>query len=570
MQPERLRYSARNLSEIDTMNGGHEISPAALYRRSQELRRYVGLDEDQVRMASSAWPLIECDLESFVGDFYHEILQHEPARRVFSGPLQVQRLQGSLRRWIIDLFTASHDEAFIARRWAVGLRHVQIGLESVWVSAAMSRLRDQILRSLTTHFPPERADYHEISSAISRLMDLDLAIIQDAYHAESVAKRIAIERDFAEGVIETAQAVVMVVTADGTIVRGNQFLAKRLGWDGAVSVSPQLQDSVVNCLDLVATHQRGCLGEFISRAARGESPAPLETSLRVNGGPSPQMRWHARKYEDPAFPSGAWVLCVGQDITELSDAQSRLVRSERLAAIGQTMAGLAHESRNAFQRSQAALETLGLELEDRPDAVKLVERIQRAHDHLLHLYEEVLQFARPVRLEIRTLQLPALIHQTWDHIRQASSDKDVALEIASGCAAELTADPFALEQVFRNLLENAIQASGPDTVVRISMREVWMGVDRCIEVGVRDFGSGMSDEAIARAFEPFYTTRSRGTGLGLPISRRLVESHGGTLDLHRSSPGITAVVTLPLQARPVEFVDATVSRDLRRPPDSID
>ncbi len=67
------------------------------------------------------------------------------------------------------------------------------------------------------------------------------------------------------------------------------------------------------------------------------------------------------------------VLCVGQDVTELTEAQLRLVRSERLAAIGQTMTGLAHESRNAFQRSQAALETLALELEERPSAAKLVE-----------------------------------------------------------------------------------------------------------------------------------------------------------------------------------------------------
>lgn len=545
------------------MTAGPEISPAALYRRSEELRQYVGLKQGHVRQARAAWPLIEPDLEALVADFYNEILQHEPARRVFSGPEQVQRLQGSLRRWIIDLFTANHDEAFIAQRWAVGLRHVQIGLESVWVSAAMSRLRDQVLRSLASRFPKERDDFYEVSSAIGRLMDLDLAIIQDAYQAESVAKRIGIERDFAEGVIETAQAVVMVVTESGTVVRGNQFLAKRLGWHGAVS--PQAHDPVVNCLDLVADHQRAALGEFISRAAAGQSPEPLETSLLVNGGPLPQMRWHARKYEDPAYPGASWVLCVGQDITELSDAQSRLVQSERLAVIGQTMAGLAHESRNAFQRSQAALETLGLELEDRPEAVKLVERIQRAHDHLLHLYEEVLQFARPVRLEIQTLQLTSLIHQTWDHVRQASSEKQVRLEMDSPLTAELSADPFALEQVFRNLLENAIEASGHDSVITISMQEVWLGVARCIEVHVRDFGSGLSDEAIARVFEPFYTTRSRGTGLGLPIARRLIESHGGTLELRQSQPGITAVVTIPRLARPVEFVDAAASRDLRRP-----
>src|SRR5687768_13717477 len=96
-----------------------ELSPSALYRRSLELRRYVGLDDAQICKASSVWPLIEPDVDLFVADFYNDILQHELARKVFSGPDQVERLQGSLRRWIIDLFTAKHNEAFIARRWAV-------------------------------------------------------------------------------------------------------------------------------------------------------------------------------------------------------------------------------------------------------------------------------------------------------------------------------------------------------------------------------------------------------------------------------------------------------------------
>ena len=547
-----------------------ENSPAELYEKSRELRKYVGLDEAQVQLASSAWPLIAPDLDSFVEDFYSQILQHEPARRVFTGMDQVLRLKGSLRHWIEDLFTATHDEAFVARRWAVGLRHVQIGLEPIWVSAAMSRLRDQILRSLESRFSDEHGDLFSVTSAISRLMDLDLAIIQDAYHAESVAKQLAEERDFAEGVIDTAQAVVMMVAADGTVVRGNQFLAYRLGWERVTLVGPQAL--YVNCFELVAEEQREEMRRFIDCAARGLSPEPIETSLIVAQGPPPRVRWHARRYEDRIpvsagdVPRTLLVLCVGQDITELSDAQLRLVRSERLAAIGQTMTGLAHESRNAFQRSQAALETLSLELEGRPAAVKLVERIQRAHDHLLHLYEEVLQFARPVRLDLQSVPLAALIHQTWEHIRQASSEKPVTLVMDAVSPTELIADPFALEQVFRNLLENAIEASRREASIYVKFRDLWVGVDRCVEVEVRDFGIGMSEDAISRAFEPFYTTRSRGTGLGLPIARRLVESHGGTLELFHADPGVLAVVTIPLRARPVEYADATTTTDYRRAP----
>ncbi len=532
-----------------------------LYRKSEELRRYVGLSDAQVELAARAWSIIEPDLDSFVQDFYNEILRHEATRRVFKDAEQVHRLQVTLRRWIEQLFTAKHDEAFVARRWAVGLRHVQIGLESVWVSMAMSRLRDQMLQSLAARFPSHRDDLPLVASAISRLMDLDLAIIQDAYHAESVANQLAAERDFAEGVIATAQAVVMMVTHDGTIVRVNQFLAKRLQWpQQEADLGEQVQ---ANCIEFVAESQREVLRAFIDEAANDGTPAPLETSLLAATGPSPRVRWHARKYNNQ------WVLCVGQDISELADAQNRLVRSERLAAIGQTMAGLAHESRNAFQRSQAALETLSLELEDRPTAVKLIARIQRAHDHLLHLYEEVLQFARPVRLEIQPLSLVPLIQQTWDHIRLAMNDKPIRLSYVSAPPhVELSGDPFALEQAFRNLLENAIDASPADATIHVRLEEVWLGADRGIQIRIRDYGKGLSDEACEHAFEPFFTTRSRGTGLGLPISRRLIEGHGGTLDLRPGTPGVEAIVTIPLQARPVQYNDASLTTDYRRSPPS--
>ncbi len=556
---------------------------AEIYQRSLALRKYVGLDATQIALAISGWPYIEPDLDFLVDDFYSQILQHEPARRVFSGPEQVARLQVSLRRWLIDLFSAEHDEAFVARRWRVGLRHVELGLESIWVSAAMSRLRDQMIRSVASRYPKDGAQLFEISSAISRLVDLDLALIQDAYQAESVAKSIAGERDFAEGVIETAQAIVMMVTRDGAIVRGNQLLATELGW----RADEPLEGASVNCLNLLAPLEREAFREFISRAADGENQKPLETQLLGSRGRLPRVRWHARRFHPPvllglpesskSIPTKAdgmpersessltpLVLCVGQDITELSDAQQRLVRSERLAAIGETMAGLAHESRNAFQRSQAALETLSLELEERPSAVKLVARIQRAHDHLLHLYEEVLQFARPVRLEVHPVNLVAIISQTWEHIRQASSEKAVELDLDMNFQAELRADRFALEQLFRNLLENAVEASPQGAAIAVTFANAWAGVDRCVEVHIRDYGVGMSSESISRAFEPFYTTRPRGTGLGLPIARRLIESHGGTLELERAQPGLIAILKIPLQCRPVEFADATLQLDHRR------
>src|SRR5690606_7277617 len=100
-------------------------------------------------------------------------------------------------------------------------------------------------------------------------------------------------------------------------------------------------------------------------------------------------------------------------------SEHRAVQSERLAAIGQMVTGLAHESRNALQRSQACLEMLSLEVEDRPQALELVGRIQRAQDHLHHLYEEVRSYATPIRIQRTPTDLGEVWRETWANLEFA-------------------------------------------------------------------------------------------------------------------------------------------------------
>ncbi len=579
--------------------------PSELFSRYVELKRYVGLTQQDIERATAAWPLVEDLVPGLVEDFYDEILKHEDARRIFDGPEQVERLKKTLRIWIADLFAGVYDEAFVARRWQVGFRHVQIGLDHIWVSAAMSRLRERLVVDLRACWGDNVDGYIEAISAIRRMMDLDLAMIQDAYHAESVAQQISHERDFAEGVIETAQAVVMVVTPYGQIIRGNAFLRQLLQskFTGSTNESA---NSLGNVYHLVAESVRPALAKFISQAATEHPVKPLETELHVEGSSPRRVRWHARQLKPilveldepiastasgnamssatmssttmsgPTMSSAVpmselalnqLVLFVGQDITDLTETQRLLVRQERLAAIGQTMTGLAHESRNAFQRSQASLETLLLELEDRPAAVQLIERIQRAHDHLLHLYEEVLQFARPIRLELQSIALVNHLNQTWQYVVQGGSAGHINFTLSNHLTNdEITGDPFAVEQVFRNLLENAAQASEPSSSIEVEMQDDWIGSEPAVRIEIRDHGRGLPSEYLERVFEPFFTTRPRGTGLGLPIARRLVESHGGSLVLRPADgPGTLAELLLPRIAVPDQIPPAP-SEDTRRSP----
>lgn len=237
-----------------------------------------------------------------------------------------------------------------------------------------------------------------------------------------------------------------------------------------------------------------------------------------------------------------------QDMTELREAQQAALQAERLAAIGQMAAGLAHESRNALQRAQACLEMLELELADRPRARELVARIQRAQDHLHHLYEEVRGYAAPIKLQRTWRSLEKLWREAWSDVLAAAPEKHAAVLREELHEADLRClvDPLSLEQVFRNVFENALAATEGTAEVTVQATADRLDAQPAIRLSIRDNGPGLTLEQQRRIFEPFYTTKARGTGLGMAIAKRIVEAHGGHISAQQApGGGAEIVVVLP-------------------------
>jgi two-component system, NtrC family, sensor histidine kinase HydH len=242
----------------------------------------------------------------------------------------------------------------------------------------------------------------------------------------------------------------------------------------------------------------------------------------------------------------------------LAQAEERLLQAERLAAIGQMVTGLAHESGNALQRSQACLQILANRLRDRPDLVDLVDRIQAAQNHLLHLYEDVRGYAAPIRLQTEVCELAAIWRQAWDDLGVLRGDRRTELrehvrfpdtDIAGdGLGVKVRIDPFRFKQVFRIILENALAASPDPVLIDIDASPAVGGGRKGLRLAVRDNGPGVPPEERSRVFEPFVTTKTKGTGLGLAIARRIVEAHDGRIGLGDRGPGCEVVITLPWEA----------------------
>ncbi len=338
--------------------------------------------------------------------------------------------------------------------------------------------------------------------------------------------------------VEAAECMIVILRPDHTIVYFSPFAEQITGLSASEAVGR-------NYLDLLPEPDRPRVAAELARVAAGDPLRGLENPVSCRDGSPRAILWNARYLAD--YEDGPAILKVGHDITFLKHAQERALQSERLAAIGEMVTGLAHESRNALQRSQACLEMLTLSVRDRPDAIGLIDRIQKAQDHLHTLYEDVRGYAAPIKLDRVACDLRQVWREAWIHLDSARTRKDASLaEAVDGVNLRCLADPFRLGQVFRNILDNALAAGAPPVTVEVRAREVVINGRPAVRIAFRDNGPGIPPEVRPRVFDPFYTTKARGTGLGMPIARRIVEAHGGRISLgDGDAPGATVIITVP-------------------------
>jgi two-component system sensor kinase FixL len=223
------------------------------------------------------------------------------------------------------------------------------------------------------------------------------------------------------------------------------------------------------------------------------------------------------------------------------EMQSQLLMNERLAAIGQTVSGLAHESRNALQRSHACLAELELDLEGMPNSLNLVRKVQRALDDLHQLLEEVRNYSAPIILERRPCAIVQLVREAWQSlldVKGHSNAPKLEVNVQPDFPPDCLIDPHRFMHVIRNLLDNAWFACQEPKVIQVNLKyhthsENGDTARCCLEV--IDSGSGVPEAEAERIFSPFYTTKTKGTGLGLALCRRYVGAHGGRVHVQANA-----------------------------------
>jgi len=253
------------------------------------------------------------------------------------------------------------------------------------------------------------------------------------------------------------------------------------------------------------------------------------------------------------------VVAVLRDLTAVRQLEEQMRRSDRLAALGTLAAGLAHEIKNPLTSLLTFTRHLSRKFDDPRFRQNFVTVVPRELERINGIVEGLLELARPTRLSLRPVHVPELLDRVLElYTGQIEAQGVTAVrEYARGLPA-IEADPEHLYRALVNLVGNALDAmegggrltlragwgQGPDLVRRGAARLN----ERRLKVEVEDSGRGIPASATGKIFNPFFTTKPGGTGLGLALTHKIVEDHGGTISF-RSSPGARTTFTLLLPLR---------------------
>ena len=268
------------------------------------------------------------------------------------------------------------------------------------------------------------------------------------------------------------------------------------------------------------------------------------TLVREVDGEERSLRLNAVRLRDRDGRCTGGLLLI-EDITEILRLEHEAGRRNRLTAMGEMAANIAHEIRNPLGSIELYASILGRELGADRDKRDLAEQIRAGVRSLNHILSNLLYYTRPLRPAVRDLPAHDLWPETVRFAAHALREQRIRWRCErTGPDAVLQTDPELLKQVLINLVLNAVQAMPDGGRLLLASR-----VDRgTVRYTVRDTGRGIREEDLDKIFNPFFSTRAKGTGLGLAIAHQVVETLGGTIRVaSRPGRGTTFTVELPLE-----------------------
>jgi len=371
-----------------------------------------------------------------------------------------------------------------------------------------------------------------------------------AEDVQTYLARLAREKGFLETIFNAIQEGVIVTDPTGRINYVNQAACGLFGF------------SREDCMDrLLSERLRGL--EWSEVAGGGEQIVsrdmevfyPENRILNFYVVPlknEPSLR--GKKSTEPEVTGYAVIL---RDITETRRSTEQTIESERLSALTLLATGVAHEIGNPLNSLHIHLQLMERRLRKLPEEAResLRESVEIAKEEITRLDSIVNQFLRalrPIPLETRPENINAIVEESVAFLEAEIADRDILVEQELRPDLPLLeVDRNQLKQVFYNIIKNAFQAMKSEGILRIRTDRD----DHFISISFADTGGGISPDHMSSIFQPYFTTKAKGSGLGLLIVRRIVRAHGGEVDLvSNEGIGLTLTIRLPLRDQRVRML----------------
>jgi PAS domain S-box-containing protein len=373
--------------------------------------------------------------------------------------------------------------------------------------------------------------------------ELVLVAAEDLSAAEHLRREAARAREHLAKVMRSVDDAILTLDADGRINSVNEAVSRALGYSFDELAG---RDIFSLCGDERSVKR----AQDMRPRLRSSGFAEAEMRLRRKDGSTFVGEVSALLLaDDEERPAG--VLWRVHDTTERrrGDAErkrlrARLLHTERLSALGEMAARIAHEVRNPLVSIGAAAQVVAEELGPEAAVTPEVHAIVREVKRLDNIVSDFLRFARPRRVERKSVDLSPVVNESVDLVRAKAPNHQLQVTVEGAVIARC--DPDGVKQVLLNVLLNAVEASqptAPNNVIECEARVIGDSV----ELSIADRGSGVPSSARNRVFDPFFSTKTRGTGLGLAVSKQIIDEHHGRIRLlNRRGGGTRVVIELPI------------------------
>jgi PAS domain S-box-containing protein len=430
--------------------------------------------------------------------------------------------------------------ALVARRIARPVRELAGG------AAAISRgeLKQQIVSSRSDEIGQLAVAFNHMAGQLFQQRSaLETAHADLRRHFEELADL----KSYTDSILESLTSGIITLDLDGRVVTMNQAAELLTGLFAGEATGRYCTEvfshspGVVEILMETLATRAGVASTSLGLSRRNGTSLPIELSTAPLRG---------------AEGKDLGVVGVFKDVTVVHELEAQLRRSDRLAALGTLAAGLAHEIKNPLTSLRTFTRLVSRKFNDERFRERFERVVPQELERINGIVERLLELARPRRLNLKPLQIPALLERVLELYADQIETKQITVlrEYAHDLPA-IQGDGEHLYEAFLNLVANALEAMG--TGGRLTLRTGWSeDMDRLppparraprrgVRVEIEDTGIGIALAEADKIFNPFFTTKESGTGLGLALAYKIIEDHGGSITF-RSSPGVGTTFQLLL------------------------